>query len=266
MKRINSGLLWAAFFVLVGIYLLIWNLGILGPLATAIWGGLFIAAGVGFLIYFFTDRTHRWEAVAGTTLIGSGAVVLLQWQNVALGDWKLGLVLLSVALGFWLVAIFRPADWWAVLPAGVLTLQGLMVGLARQLSPQAFDALFLAGLGAVFGLIYLLRLKKGDARWALIPAVGLALTGAVSWFNVTEASPDLLRLWPIALIALGIAVGFITYSRRSKPAPAAKEPAQAQDASVMAPGAARVEKLPDLPADPAKVDIYDVIKNQPPEQ
>jgi len=58
----------------------------------------------------------------------------------------------------------------------------------------------------------------------------------------------------------------MTFSRRSKPAPAAKQTAPLPEASVMAPGAARVEKLPAAPADPAKVDIYEVIKNQPPEQ
>jgi hypothetical protein len=265
MKRINAGWLWAGFFVLIGILLLLWNFGVLGPLGTAIWGGLYIAAGLVFLAWFFTDRTRRWEAVAGTTLIGTGAITLLQWQQIALGDWKLALVLLSVALGFWLVAIFRPADWWAILPAGVLTLEGLLMGLARQLSPQAFDALFLAGLGAVFAMVFLLRLRKGDARWALVPAVALALTGLVSWFNVTENSADLLRLWPAALIVLGIVIGFLTLSRRSKPAPAAAKPATAPDASVMAPGAARVEDLPEAAA-PGNVDIYDVIKNQPAEK
>jgi len=267
MKRINPGLLWAGFFILVGIFVLLWNLGVLDPWGSAIWGGLFVATGVGFVIWFFVDSTRRWEVVAGTALIGGGALVLLQWQNIALGDWRLGLVMLSLALGFWLVALFRPADWWAALPAGVLTLLGLLIGLGRELSPQAFDALFLVGLGAVFGLIYLMRLSKGGARWALIPAVGFVLLGVVSWFNITESSADLLRWWPLALIAGGILLGVVSVSRRRTPAPVKEQqkPA-APDTSVVAPGAARIETIPDSPEPAAQADIYELIKNQPPQE
>ena len=178
MKKINPGFLWAGFFVLIGVFLLLSNLNVLGPWGDAIWGGLFVAAGLAFLASFVKDRLHRWEAVAGTTLISGGAVILLEWRNVALGDWTLGIVLLGLALGFWLVAIFRREDWWAILPAGVLTLEGLLLGLGRDLPPLTFNALFLMGLGGVFGLIYLLRLRYGDRAMGAGAGGGLCAAGA----------------------------------------------------------------------------------------
>jgi hypothetical protein len=109
----------------------------------------------------------------------------------------LGIVLLGLALGFWLIAIFRREDWWAILPAGVLTLQGLLVGMGRDLRPLTFNAVFLMGLGAVFCLIYLLRFRFGDARWALVPAVAFALLGLVWLIGVDASSPAWMQWWPI---------------------------------------------------------------------
>ena len=264
MKKINPGFLWAGFFVLIGVFLLLSNLDVLGLWGDAIWGGLFVAAGLAFLASFVKDRLHRWEAVAGTTLISGGAVILLEWRNVALGDWTLGIVLLGLALGFWLVAIFRREDWWAILPAGVLTLEGLLLGLGRDLPPLTFNALFLMGLGGVFGLIYVLRLRSGDARWALVPAVAFALLGLVWLVGVDEASPVWMQWWPVLLIGGGLILGFVVFSRRKQPAATVAKPAStAMQAPVAepAPGTSRVENLPEVSAE--SVDIYDLIKNQP---
>ncbi len=264
MKKINPGFLWAGFFVLIGAFLLLRNLNVLGPWGDAIWGGLFVLAGLAFLGSFFRDRVHRWEAIAGTTLIGGGAVILLEWQNVALGDWTLGIVLLGLALGFWLIALFRRDDWWAILPAGVLTLEGLLLGLGRDLPPLTFNALFLIGLGGVFGLIYLLRLRFGDARWALVPGVAFALLGLVWFVGVDEASPIWMQWWPVLLIVAGLVLGFVVYSRSRKPAVGTAKPAPQviQEPGLdSAPGTSRVEDLPEVSA--GNVDIYELIKNQP---
>jgi hypothetical protein len=263
MKRINAGFLWAVFFAVVGVFLLLRNLGVFGPWGDAIWGGLFVLAGLGFLAAFVKDRLHRWEAIAGTTLVSGGAVILLEWQNIALGDWTLGIVLLGLALGFWLIAIFRREDWWAILPAGVLTLQGVLIGMGRDLPPLTFNALFLIGLGGVFGLMYLVRLRAGDARWALVPAVAFALLGLVWLVGVDETSPVLWQWWPVLLIAAGLGLAFLAYSRRGK-TEAKPVTASAEESSpATAPGASRVENLPDAPA--GQVDIYELIKNQPKE-
>jgi drug/metabolite transporter superfamily protein YnfA len=265
MKKINPGFLWAGFFVLIGVFLLLSNLNVLGPWGDAVWGGLFVVAGLVFLAAFIKDRLHRWEAVAGTTLISGGAVILLEWQNVNLGDyWTLSIVLLGLALGFWLIALFRREDWWAILPAGVLTLTGLLLGLGRDLAATTFNALFLIGLGGVFALIYLLRLRSGDARWALVPAVAFALLGLVWLVDVNETSPVWMQWWPVLLIGAGLILGFVVYSRRKQPAAATKPaPAMQEPDLPTASGASRVENIPESSAE--NVDIYELIKNQPKE-
>jgi hypothetical protein len=262
MKRINPGLLWAGFLVLAGVFLLLENLGVFGPWGEAVLGGLFVLGGLIFLGWFLRDRQHRWEAIAGTTLVASGAVILLEWRGIALGEWALGFVLLGLALGFWLIALFRRAeDWWAVLPAGVLTLQGLLVALGGGLDPQVFSAVFLIGLGAVFALLHLWRLKEGGARWALIPAVALALLGLVWLLGVDEASPAWLQWWPIVLIVLGLASGFLSYTRRGIFPSEKPLPPLIDSGGAAAPGTSLVEPLPEAPV--GNTDIYDLIKNQP---
>jgi drug/metabolite transporter superfamily protein YnfA len=271
MKRINAGYLLALFFALIGGLLLLMNLGVLGAWADVAWGGLFVVIGLLFLFWFASDRTRRWEAVAGTTLIGGGAIVLLQWQNILLGNWRLGLLLLSVAIGFWLIAIFYSEDWWAVLPAGILTVLGVLTGL----QPEEFEAIFVIGLGLVFGLLFLWRRGKGDARWALVPAVALVLFGVVQWLRVDETAVFYLKWWPVLLLIGGVGIAYFTYAR-SKPAPKPAAVAAPKEAAPpIAPGASRTEKLPDAPAapvapaapaaKPGEVDIYDLIKNQPKE-
>jgi hypothetical protein len=280
MKRISPFLAWALFLLGAGIFLLLKNLGVFGAWGDVVWGGIFAAVGLVFVIWFLFDRVRYWRAIAGFTLLGIGAVILLGTRNVSLGNWSSALVLLGVALGFWAVLLSHADNWWAVIPAGVLTVVGLLVGLGADLSEAVWLAAFFVGLGLVFLLLYLVRFGQYDTRWAGIPAAALLLVGLVTWVGAIGGTAVVKQWWPAVLVVVGIVllILFLVTRRPSGLLPASPVQEQAPSLPVTQPPAVQTPAPPkpavpeavatEPPAPPAEGqpgDIYDILAQQPPE-
>jgi hypothetical protein len=278
MKRTNPFLTWALFLLAAGIFLLLKNLGVFKEWGEVAWGGIFAVVGLAFVIWFIVDRERYWRAIAGFTLLGIGAVILLGWRNISLGTWQSALILFGVALGFWAVLLAHTDNWWAVIPAGVLTEVGLLVGLGADLSKPNWMAAFFVGLGLVFLLLYLVRFGQHDTRWAGIPAAALLLVGLVTWVATLGGSTIVKQWWPVLLILAGLALLLLYLLSRRPPGVLPVAPVQepGPGAPVVEPGAPVTQtpasKLPWLqepvasaPAEPKTEDIYDVLAEQPPE-
>jgi hypothetical protein len=270
-NRFISRFGWIILLLLAGVYLLLNNLGGIGPWGDLIWGALFAAAGLGFLIWFFVDRTRWWRVIPGFTLLAAGAVIALESQEITLGNWAGAIVLFGVALGFWALLLRRGEFWWALLPAGVLTVTSVLVGLQAQLSAQVWTAALLIGLGLVFLLLYFTRLGQTDTRWAIIPAGWLLLLGLITLVGALGLPTVIDTWWPALLILLALALLVLAILRRPKPAPAAPKPGPAKgyDTPAPAPGASVTTVPPAAPAPKAapapepEVDIYKLIEQQP---
>jgi hypothetical protein len=274
-KRFVSRFGWIIFLLLAGVYLLLNNLGIIGPWGDLIWGALFAAIGLGFLIWFFVDRTRWWRVIPGFTLLAAGAVIVLESQQITLGNWAGAIVLFGVALAFWALLLRRGDFWWALLPAGVLTVTSILVGVRAQLSAQVWTAALLIGLGLVFLLLYFTRLGQTDTRWAIIPAGWLLLLGLITLISAFDLPKLIDTWWPALLILLALALLVLAIVRRPKTAPAAPKPGPAKgyEAPPPAPGATvtampAAEPAPPPKAGPAaepEIDIYKLIEQQPKE-
>lgn len=268
---------WIILLLLAGVYLLLNNLGVIGPWGDLIWGALFAAIGLGFLIWFLVDRARWWRVIPGFTLLAAGAVIALESQKITLGNWAGAIVLFGVALGFWALLLRRGDFWWALLPAGVLTVTSILVGVRAQLSAQIWTAALLIGLGLVFLLLYFVRLGQADTHWAIVPAGWLMLLGVITLINASNLSPVVNKWWPVLLILAALALLLLAIIRRPAAAPAGPKtgPAGDYDTPVPARGAS-VTPLP--PASPApkpkptpapapsadaEVDIYKLIAQQP---
>lgn len=298
MKRPGQTFWWSIFLLVAGIFLLLKGLGVFDPWGEPIWGGLYAAAGLGFLIWFLLGMQRWWRAIPGFTLLGIGAVVLLAWRGVDLGDWRGALVVLSIALGFWAVLASHPDNWWAEMPAGLLTVIGLLNGLQTlvNLNEVAWLALFLIGAGLVFFLLSVVRFGQHDTRWAAVPAGALLLMGVVVAFSELRAPPLIQQGWPVLLIVASLGLLAIWFTRgrvpQAPPRPVVPEPEwhapqPAPGASVTetlpeaagGPGPTRPPEPPTLPAAPAPgaapegsastgeaaVNIYDLLAQQPPD-
>ena len=273
MKHLNRAFVWTLSLIVAGAFLLLKNLGVLDPWGDVAWGGIFAVAGAGFLIDFAVRRDRSWRAIPGFTLLSIGAIVLLQWRGIDLGNWTGPLVLIGIALGFWAMLAAQRDSWWAVIPAGALTVVGILTGLGDKLSPLVWNSMLFIGLGLVFGLLYVLRLDENDTRWAAIPAAALVLYGIVTLFSGLAIPASLVKWWPALLIVAGVVGLALATGLRRRPAPVAPTP-EPYDAIEPAHGATVVGELPDAPepeSTPALTqseppDIYTLLEQQPAEE
>lgn len=262
MKARTHQLIWAVFLLSAGVFLVLKNLGVFRDLGDAIWGGLFALMGLGFLAWFLMDRQRHWRVIAGFPLLASGAVILLAWRGIGLGDWQAAVVLFGVALGFWTVLLTHDDNWWALIPAGVLTLLAALSGFHGRLDNAAWLALFLLGLGLIFGLFYLLRLGQSDAGWAGIPAAAFFLIGLVSLMAALKLNGLAAQWWPALLVVGGAALLVLAVGRPGPPSLADSAPSVATPSVLAADQPAVAEAAaPSAPEKP--VDIYALLAEQP---
>lgn len=291
MKRSNQGIFWAIFLLVAGAFLLLKNLGIFGIWGQVAWGGAFAVVGLIFLFSFIIDVQQWWRAIPAFVLISIGAAVLLEWRQIRLGDWSNSLVLFGMALAFWSVLVVRRENWWAELPAGVLTVLGVLLGLQSSLppaSPQWLVALLL-GLGLVFALLYVLRLGERETWWPAVPATALILFAVVMMIGPMEPGPGLVPVlrqwWPLALALAGLVVLVLSAQRLPMRPPrgaaAGGQPAAGSDFEALpaAQGASVTHQVPDVAPPPAAAqpapatangqaqpissdELYDMLKNQ----
>ena len=281
MRIRNQGTLWAVFLLLAGLFLLLKNLAVFDPWGEAIWGGLFAATGLVFLGAFIVDPRQWWRSIPGFILISIGALILLQWQKINLGEWRASIVLFGIALGFWSVLLAHNENWWAAIPAGVLTELGVLRGLENRLDATTWLAAFLGALGLVFGLMYLLR--ERDTRWAAIPAVALILVAITTLATTVAVNLQYaIRFWPILLMVGGLGLLIGTLQRTPAAAPGTEpKPVSQTVKGAPARGKAMAPKGPQ-PKPPAgqepplvpvsgpvveekPIDIYELLKQQPAE-
>ncbi len=288
MKRLNQPVGWGLFLLLAGIFVLLWNLGVMDPWGDLAWGVIYALAGLGFLIWFATEVGRWWRAIPAFTLLSIGAMIILGWRGVNLGEWRAPIVLFGMALGFWAIVIVRKEHWWALVPAGVLTTVGVLFGLWSRLTDAGRPAVLYIGIGLVFLLLYTIRYDEADARWASAPAGALLLLGTATLAAALELPGVLAEWWPIALVVLGLVLTTLGFAVRR---PAAVAPAPSYGVGGFeelppAPGASVLTDLPPapepglpvsepglpvlaVPAEPVneagEVDIYKVIEEQPAE-
>lgn len=275
MKRFSAALIWGVFLLVVGLFLQLKALNLFGAWGDLVWGALFAAAGLGFVIWFAFDLSRWWRVIPGFTLLAVGALLMLQSQKIHMEAWSSPLVLLGVALGFWAVLLTRREQWWAVIPAGMLTVIAVLLRFWSSLEDSSRLAVLFGGIGLVFLLLYAIRFGQQDTRWAAIPAGALLLLGLVTAMQ-TLLLPELVgRWWPILLVVAGVGLIALSLGLRAAPrvkvprvkAPPAPEPDF--EAIQPAPGASVTEQLPPAsepirPAVPAEpIDIYELIKQQP---
>jgi hypothetical protein len=214
MNRSKWGPIWGALLVLAGLFLLLQNLGVLaigvgGWLAPILFG----AGGLAFLAVYAGNREHWWSLIPGFVLLSIGALISLDQVAPRIAStWGGSLFLGGIGVAFWLILLTRRENWWAVIPAGVLTTLAAVAGLGQIGTGLETGSLFFLGLAATFGLVYLLPTPEGRMRWALFPAVIMFVLGVVT---LLATAAVVQYLWPLALILLGVYL-LLRGGRRSK--------------------------------------------------
>jgi hypothetical protein len=175
-----------------------------GEWSDAIFAGLWGLAALFFFDVFRRDRNQWWFGMLALILAGIAANHVLDLFFPPLGDVLGGAFFLgAIGIGF-LVAYRRsPANWWAVIPAGVmfsLATISIVNDLPITLPFESGGLLFI-GLGLTF--LYLTQLKVEGERlsWAIYPAIPLLLLGVFVGFRQADTWEF---VWPSLIILLGL--------------------------------------------------------------
>ncbi|MFQ5812910.1 MAG: hypothetical protein ACE5I2_06955, partial [Anaerolineae bacterium] len=106
MKRFDVRTVGAILLIVVGILLLLQNLGILVGIVALIWSLIFGAGGLVFLYMFLTNRTQWWAIIPGFGLLGLAALIALDEFLPRVGE-ALGVMIFlgGVGLAFWVNVI-----------------------------------------------------------------------------------------------------------------------------------------------------------------
>jgi hypothetical protein len=202
MKFLSSRLFWGLVLVIGGVLLLLDTFGIFkgGALFWTILSG---AAGLLFLSLFVTNHDNWWALIPGIIFLALSATIGLNSFLPGFSDTNMGgtIILGGIALSFLLVYFAERMNWWAIIPAGVMTTIAIVAVLDTNTSSIASGGIFFLGLGITFALVAVLPTSVGQMRWAWIPAGILGLMGVL----ILIAAEDLINyIWPLALILAGI--------------------------------------------------------------
>jgi len=190
--RVVAGLL----IIITGVVLLAAALGWVS-LESDLFGVLAPFGGAAiFLAVWLGDTSQWWPLIPGGLMFAGGVSSLFGLLGIA--DWLTSLIALGGgALPFLYIYLRnRKANWWALIPGGLLLGIGVTSALA-DLVGGAWEATFvLWGIAAVFAVAFLANRRNS---WALLPAAVLALVGlGVSPFGFSVG-----LLFGAGLIVLG---------------------------------------------------------------
>jgi len=298
MSKPRDSVIWGALLVLIGIGFLVWNLGIVAAIqATVAWTliAFFALLGLSFVFAYLNKRSDWWRLIPAFTLLAVAAVIFLSTRGVA-AAWVAAALLSGIALAFLVIyASDREERWWALIPFGAVMVMVAVILLGAQpaTSTALLGAVLFGGMGLVFFLIYALARDRQRFGWALVPTAALGMMALVALAAYApQAAPALAdgaRLWPVLVVLFGlILLGYAALRARRSVVPAVELPAQPAGLETpLAPGAsvtnvredearpkgARYERSPitlvdEKPAASASgevQDIYEFLKNAPPE-
>jgi hypothetical protein len=201
-KLLTSRLLWGLILVIGGVLLLLDTFGIFKG-GALFWTIVVGVAGLLFLSLYVTNHFNWWALIPGIILLAIAATIGLNSFLPGFSDSDLeGTIILGgIGLSFLLVYLAEHANWWAIIPAGVMTTIAVVAVLDSNTSGIATGGIFFLGLGITFALVALLRTSIGQMRWAWIPAAILGLMGVL----ILIAAEKLINyIWPSVLILVGI--------------------------------------------------------------
>lgn len=171
-------------------------------------GSLFLfMLALSFLVVYLANRARNWALLVAYIL---GVLSIAPAMSAGGGDASYfgPLFLLAIALPFYLLYFRQPErHWWAVIPAGILTVVAIVAGLAvagliRSQSAGGYvNAFVMAGAALTFAVVWLRHAR----RWAEVVTIVLLALAAASTFFVSYYE----ILWPIVIILGGV---YLLYS------------------------------------------------------
>ena len=156
---------------------------------------------LAFLLVYFNNRTRIWALLVAYIF----GVVSIAPMLSAFGDaagYFGSVFLFAVALPFYILYFRSAENWWAIIPAGVLSVVGVVVTLAiaglidDQIAGGYVGAFLMGGLAATFAVVWL----RNQKDWAKVVTLILASMAVGSLFFTSYYE----IFWPVAIILGGL--------------------------------------------------------------
>lgn len=212
IKLLSSRLLWGVVLIVGGALLLLDTFGIFQG-GKLFWTVVSAFAGVMFLALYISDHNHWWALIPWTIFLAISATIGLNsfLPGFSASRWNGVFILGGIALSFLLVYLAERGNWWAIIPAGILTTIAVVAFVDTGTTAFASGGIFFLGLGITFLLVALLPTPYGQMRWAWIPALILSVIGLL----IVVSQENLINyLWPAALILGGAVLIIHSFARK----------------------------------------------------
>jgi hypothetical protein len=166
-------------------------------------GSMFLfLIGLSFLVVYLNNRTRTWALLVAYILGVLSIAPAMASFGGDIAAYYGSIFLFAVALPFFVIYFRSANNWWAIIPAGVMTTLAVIAGAAvagwiRNGTEGGFaNAFLMGGLAATFAVVWLRHAKP----WAKIATIVLAALAVASVFfaSFTEI------FWPVAIILVGV--------------------------------------------------------------
>lgn len=160
-----------------------------------------VAIALPFLVVYVRNREYWWALIPAYVLLAIGAMLLLTEWNILPDAFIATFVLTAIALPFLVVFLRDRANWWALIPAYVLLVVGIMVPLLdyNVLTDLWVPAYIMFAIAIPFFVVYLWDPKEW---WPLIPGGIMAVIGSA--FLLSSGAGRYLTA--VVLIVVGVLI------------------------------------------------------------
>ena len=176
-------------------------------------GSLFLfLLAVTFLVVYLNNRARAW-ALLVAYILGVLSLAPVMSTGGEKGAYFGSIFFLAIAVPFF-VLYFRPdSKWWAIIPAGVMTVLAIITtlsiaGLIRNENQGGFaNAILMGGIAIPFAVLWL----RHKLAWAKVVTIVLVVVAAASVFFVSYYN----IFWPVAIILGGIYLFYTALRRKT---------------------------------------------------
>jgi len=201
-------MVWGSLLILIGIVAFIETFTEIG---VWIWFSLLVVAGLISLGAYFMNRSEVLLLLPTYVTWAIAGLLLIVELEILQGDGIAGYVLTAVALPFLVVYLRDRQQWWALIPAYILLVIGLMVVLLDDvLRGTMVPAYVLSAIALPFIVVFV---RNRQQWWALIPAYVLLAVGLMVVLLEDVLDGNLVPAYVMFAIALPF---FAVYLRNRK--------------------------------------------------
>jgi hypothetical protein len=160
-----------------------------------------VAIALPFLVVYLRDRSNWWALIPCYVLVAIATMIGLTEWDILPDAFVATYVLTAIALPFLVVFLRDRTNWWALIPAYVLLVVGIMVALLdlNVLTDLWVPAYVMFAIAIPFFVVYVWNPKEW---WPLIPGGIMAVIGSAFLLSSGAAR----YLTAVVLIVVGIII------------------------------------------------------------